>query len=213
MSFAYEQIRALIAAGLEALPGVSADPELTLALTTFLQELQRWNKAYNLTAVREPAAMVSRHLLDSLTALPFVSGEQILDVGTGAGLPGIPLALCRPSGRFVLLDSNGKKIRFLQHVVAELGLTNVEPVQSRIEAYTPDYLFDVVICRAYTSLAGFVQSSSKLVTRGGHLLAMKGKHPQIEFEQMPADWRVSRVEKVMVPGLDAERHIVVLQRN
>ncbi|HJP05410.1 MAG: 16S rRNA (guanine(527)-N(7))-methyltransferase RsmG [Chromatiales bacterium] len=212
MTFSHEQIQAELMAGLPDLRDVPVDVELTTKLTTFLGELQRWNKAYNLTAVRDPGAMVSKHIFDSLTALPFVHGKTILDVGTGAGLPGIPLALCLPGCHFVLLDSNGKKIRFVQHAIAELGLTNVEARQSRVEELGNES-FDTIICRAYTSLTGYVQSSGRLVNDSGRLVAMKGKYPQAELDELPAEWGVARLEQVTMPGLEADRHIVVLEKN
>lgn len=199
--------------GLPQLLGVPAGEELVCRITTFIKELQHWNKAYNLTAVRDPGAMVSKHILDSLTAMPFMHGKKILDVGTGAGLPGIPLALCLPECRFVLLDSNGKKIRFVQHVITELELMNVEAQQSRVEEFTCHELFDTIACRAYTSLNKFVHSGGNLLKDTGRLVAMKGKYPQAELDELPVGWHASRVEQVSVPGLEAERHIVVLEKN
>jgi 16S rRNA (guanine527-N7)-methyltransferase len=212
MGISDEQFSATIRAGLSSLPGVPTDNERVASLRVYLRELQRWNKAYNLTAVRDPVAMISRHIFDSLSVLPFMRGELVLDVGTGAGLPGIPLAICREGCRFVLIDSNGKKVRFLQHVIAELKLTNVEPVQARVESYQSADRFDSIVCRAYTSLRDFVHSSGDLLVDGGRLVAMKGKHPQAEMDDLPGGWRVAELSQVQVPDVAGDRHIVVLQR-
>lgn len=192
-------------------------PELdgqTLAepLARFLAELARWNSAYNLTAVRDPLDMVPRHILDSLTVVPWISGARVADVGTGAGLPGIPLALLWPDKAFTLLDSNGKKIRFVTHATAVLGLANVAPVQARTESHA-DEPFDTVVCRAFTALADFVAGTGHLLAAGGRLVAMKGRYPEQEMAALPAGWQVAECAPVAVPGLAAERHIVVLQRS
>jgi len=216
MAFDSDLIRRDLAAGLPQLAAIDAlapdvRDRLLDSLTHYLAQLTKWNKAYNLTAVREPREMVVRHILDSLAAAPFLRGSRIIDVGTGAGLPGIPLALLYPDRQFTLLDSNGKKIRFVQHVTRELGLTNVLPVQARAEAYEPNHSFDTVISRAFTALADFVANSGHLVGAGGCLLAMKGKIPDAELAALPGDWRATRIEVLQVPGLDAERHAIVLE--
>ena len=216
MAFDSDLIRRELAAGLQELAATQtlaavARDSLLDALTRYLEELTRWNKAYNLTAVRDPQQMVVRHIFDSLAAAPFLRGSRIIDVGTGAGLPGIPLALLYPDRQFTLLDSNGKKIRFVQHVAGELMLANVRPVQDRAEAYEPEQNFATVISRAFTSLADFVANSGHLVGTGGCLLAMKGKTPDAELAALPSDWRATRIEALQVPGLDAERHVIVLE--
>lgn len=207
-----QSLRPLLQRGLKRL-GFPADATFEAALLTYLAELVRWNKAYNLTAVRDPQEMVIRHLLDSLAVQPYISGPRIIDVGTGAGLPGIPLALADPEQFFVLLDSNGKKVRFLQHVVGELGLANVTPVQSRVDEYSEDNWFDTVVCRAFTSLAEFVTNSGHLVAANGQLVAMKGKLPDDEIAALPDPWQVTRAEPLAVPGLEGERHVIVLRRS
>jgi 16S rRNA (guanine527-N7)-methyltransferase len=207
---------------------IKADAGLTDALLFYLAELIRWNKAYNLTSVREPAEMVGRHLLDAYTVAPYIKKQvkcdekgndkgndkalSILDVGTGAGLPGIPLALMFPQAAFVLMDSNGKKIRFIEHVVRELGLQNVVPLQARVESHPDDALFDTILCRAYASLENFVSSSGHLLSSDGVMIAMKGKVPQAELDELPAAWVATQVDRVTVPGVDGERHIVVLHK-
>jgi 16S rRNA (guanine527-N7)-methyltransferase len=154
--------------------------------------------------------MVARHLLDSLSALPFLSGEQVLDVGSGAGLPGIPLALARPKTQFWLLDSNGKKQRFVEHVCRELALANVQTVHERVEKFRPEQQFDTVICRALAALPEFVSNSGHLIKPGGRLVAMKGKVPEQEIAALTANWRVDEVKKIEIPALPGERHIVVI---
>ncbi len=182
-------------------------------LVNYVGELHKWNSAYNLTAVREPREMLTRHIYDSLTALPYVQGATIADIGTGAGLPGIPLALCYPEKHFTLVDSNGKKTRFVQHAVAHLGLANVTVLQARAETLRPDELFDSVISRAYASLADFVTTCGQLLGPEGQLVAMKGKYPADELAALPAGWTLQASHAVQVPGLEGERHIVLLRRS
>ena len=202
--------------GLEAriratLPPAAAhlDAAAVATLARYLRLLARWNQAYNLTSVRDPAEMVTRHVADSLAALPFLAGDRLLDVGAGAGLPGIPLAIADPARRVTLLDSQVKKARFLHQAVAELGLANATVVHGRVEAFNPVTAFDTVICRALASLADFVAAAGRLAAPGGRLVAMKGRAPADEVAALPAGWR-AEVTPVVVPGLDAERHIVVL---
>ena len=179
-------------------------------LSAYLALLERWNRAYNLTAVRDPAAMVVRHLLDSLSILPWLIGPRILDVGSGAGLPGIPLAIVRPQHDFFLLDSNGKRTRFLIQVVAELQLKNVHVVRGRVEDYQPEALFDSIVSRAFATLADMVVDAGKLCAPTGRLLAMKGVFPDDELARLPPDYAVVGVHRLQVPSLDAERHLVHL---
>jgi 16S rRNA (guanine527-N7)-methyltransferase len=210
MSTDITSLRPLLSRGLERM-ALPADELLIDNLLAYLGELIRWNKAYNLTAVRDPEEMVIRHLLDSYSVQPYISGARIVDVGTGAGLPGIPLALANPEQFFVLLDSNGKKVRFLQHIVGALSLPNVTPVKSRVAEYTEDGWFDTVVCRAFTSLEEFVTNSGHLVAPEGRLVAMKGKLPTDEIEALPEDWSAEAVEEVAVPGLEGERHVIVIR--
>lgn len=177
----------------------------------YLRLLEKWNHAFNLTAVRDPEDMVVRHVLDSVAAAPFLSGGSILDVGTGAGLPGIPLAIMAPAQRFTLLDSVGKKVRFLRHVLGELALENCAVVHSRVEAYQPESLFDTVVCRAFAATGEFVAQCGRLLAPQGRLLAMKGRDPERELVGLPAGWR-GRCEPMQVPGLAAQRHAVVIER-
>lgn len=178
----------------------------------FLDLLQKWNKAYNLTAVRDRDQMVSRHAWDSLSTRPFIHGKSLLDVGSGAGLPGLVLAIVDPALEVTVLDSNGKKVRFCEHAIAALGLTNAKAVQERVESYRPGATFDTVVSRAFATVAEFVEQAGHLCAEGGVMLAMKGANPAAELAELPEDWQALAVHRVTVPGLDAERHIVVLGR-
>lgn len=189
------------------------DSQQTQQLQSYLQLLQRWNKFYNLTAVRHVAQMQVLHLDDSLSVAPFIRGGSCLDVGSGAGLPGIPLAIVQPERQFTLLDTNGKKTRFMQQAVLELGLKNVTVIQTRVESWQPAALFDAVISRAFASLHDFVTFTGKHLREGGILYAMKGRYPADELTALPAGWRVSAQHPLHVPGLDAERHLLEIQRD
>lgn len=171
--------------------------------------LAKWNSAYNLTAVREPADMVARHLLDSLAILPYLHGRRVLDIGTGAGLPGIPLAVARPDLAFTLLDANAKKTRFVTQAVGELRLDNVEVVQSRAEHYRPAEKFDTLVSRAFAGIADMLAAARHLCAPGGRFLAMKGTYPKDELAAVPAGYAVE-VRVLTVPGLAAERHVAIL---
>lgn len=182
-------------------------------LLRFIEILQKWNRAYNLTAVRQPEQMISQHLLDSLSVLPYLWGERLLDVGAGAGLPGIPLAVSRPGMQVTLLDSNGKKTRFMQQAVLELGLDNTEVIKSRLEEYRPVRPFDTVISRAFGNLEAFVGMSTRLCRPHGRLLAMKGKNPEHELQGIDLMEFSPTIQRLQVPGLDAERHVVCLSKS
>jgi len=181
-----------------------------IRLAAYLVLLERWNRAYNLTAVREPEAMVIRHLLDSLSILPWLTGPRVLDVGSGAGLPGIPLAIAQPEYEFCLLDSNGKRTRFLIQATAELHLSNVSVVRSRAEDYRPATLFNSVVSRAFATLAELAVDAGRLCAPTGRLLAMKGVFPDDELARLPSAYQVVGVYPLRVPHLDAERHLVHL---
>ena len=165
-------------AGLLELVGQAPDPQTEAALLSYLALLEHWNKAYNLTAIKDPKQMVTRHLLDSLSVTPWIKGSQILDAGTGAGLPGIPLAITQPDLDVTLLDSSGKKIRFLNHVRRELGLDNITNVQERLESYSAETCYDAIISRAFTNLASFTRAARRLAAAPSRLFAMKGRFPQ-----------------------------------
>ncbi|HLF38225.1 MAG TPA: 16S rRNA (guanine(527)-N(7))-methyltransferase RsmG [Burkholderiales bacterium] len=182
-------------------------------LLEYLALLQKWNRLYNLTAVREAPRMVSQHLLDCLAAAPHVGAATLLDVGSGAGLPGIPLALALPDSRVTLLESSHKKAAFLRQAVMELKLRNAEVVCERVEAWKPPVGFAVVISRALSDLAEFVSLAGRHAAAGGRLEAMKGVHPYEEIAQLPPGWQVRQVIPLTVPGLRAQRHLVTLVRS
>lgn len=192
--------------------GVAAGPDLAERLLDYVALLQRWNAAYNLTSVREPAAIVRRHLLDSLAVLPYLHGCQIVDVGSGPGLPGLVLAMARPGSSFVVLDSAAKKTRFMRHVTARLALDNVEVVRARVEDYAPASGFDTVISRAFSSLGEFARLAGHLAGADGRLLAMKGKLVGAELAGLPAGWSIARTQALTVPGIGEARHLVELVR-
>lgn len=193
--------------------GLEAGEALVRALLDYLALLLEWNRAYNLTAVREPGAMLRLHLLDSLSVAPHLREGSLSDIGSGAGLPGIPLALLRPARQVRLIESNGKKARFLRQVVRSLSLANVEVLQQRAEAVATAPAQDMVIARALSSLAELVRLGGHMLKADGELLAMKGRLPQDEIEALPADWTVAAVHELRVPQVDAERHLLVLRRS
>lgn len=174
--------------------------------------LDKWNKAYNLTSVRDPDAMLVRHILDSLVVSPHLEGQRFIDVGTGPGLPGLPLAIINPDKQFVLLDSLGKRIRFIRMAVHQLGLTNVEAVQSRVEAYRPEQKFDGVLSRAFASLDDMLSWCAHLPAPGGQFLALKGQYPELELQSLPAHLECHRVYPLTVPEQEGDRHLVVIQQ-
>lgn len=189
--------------------GLELPPPAVEKLLNFVQLLEKWNKTYNLTAVRDPEQMVPRHLLDSLSVLPYLQGPRVLDIGTGAGLPGIPLALARPDLEFTLLDSNAKKTRFATQALHELGLKNVAVVQARVEKFHPPEKFDTLIARAFASIPDMLAASRHLCAPNGRFLAMKGVFPQEELAAVTDGYR-AEVKALTIPGLDAARHMVIL---
>lgn len=193
--------------------GIALSDSQAKQLLDYMALLNKWNKAYNLTAVRNPDEMVSRHLLDSLSILPLVGSGRWLDVGSGGGMPGVILAIMLPANPFTLLDSNGKKTRFLTQVKLELGLENMQVVNSRVEAFSPDLPFDGIVSRAFSSLADFTNLTRHLSTADTRWLAMKGLYPEEELQALPDDFEVQRSIELMVPGCVASRHLLILQRS
>jgi 16S rRNA (guanine527-N7)-methyltransferase len=190
--------------------GLVLEAQVRERLLDYLDVLARWNRTYNLTAIRDPLAMVEGHLLDSLSVLAWVRSGRLLDVGSGAGLPGLVLAMVRPDVHAVLLDGAGKRVRFLTHAITALGVGNAEAVQARVERYRPDALFDSVVSRATMDLATLIESAGPLVGPGGCLLAMKGRHPDEELARVGAAAPGLRVERLRVPGREA-RHLVIFE--
>jgi 16S rRNA (guanine527-N7)-methyltransferase len=181
-------------------------------LLGYLALLIKWNKAYNLTAVRDPDEMVSRHLLDSLSVVPYIQGERQLDVGSGGGMPGIPLAILFPDMNVTCLDSNGKKTRFLTQVKLELKLDNLDVIHSRAEAFQPEQPFTGIISRAFSSLEDFTQWTRHMGDTQTRWLAMKGLHPADELVALPADFRLESAQALAVPGCKGQRHLLILRR-
>nr|WP_237731450.1 16S rRNA (guanine(527)-N(7))-methyltransferase RsmG [Lelliottia amnigena] len=193
--------------------GISLTDHQKNQLVAYVDMLNKWNKAYNLTSVRDPNEMLIRHILDSIVVAPHLRGERFIDVGTGPGLPGIPLSIVRPECHFTLLDSLGKRVRFLRQVQHELKLENIEPVQSRVEAFPSDPPFDGVISRAFASLNDMVSWCKHLPAQDGRFYALKGLVPDDEIAQLPAGYSVESIAKLQVPQLDGERHLVVIKPN
>jgi len=200
-----------VAAALEkGLAAMGLDAALAPPLLTYLTLLDRWNRTYNLTAIRDPLEMVTRHLLDSLAMQPFLEHGTLADLGTGPGLPGIPLAIARPQLQVTLVESNGKKARFMREAVRQLGLGNARVAESRAEALAEPGAYDNLTARAMDTLAGIIDVGGHLLRPGGRLLAMKGVYPHDEIAQLPAGWQVEQVLPLTVPGLTGERHLVVV---
>ena len=173
--------------------------------------LNKWNKAYNLTSVRDPQEMLVKHILDSLVVSPYLQGDRFIDVGTGPGLPGLPLAIINPSKQFVLLDSLGKRISFIRNAIRELGLTNVTPVLSRVEEYQPEDKFDGVLSRAFASLKDMTDWCNHLPKENGHFYALKGIYQEDEINELNKKYTIQEVIELHVPELIGERHLIVLR--
>ncbi|MEW6253149.1 MAG: 16S rRNA (guanine(527)-N(7))-methyltransferase RsmG [Planctomycetota bacterium] len=199
-----------LSAGIAAL-GLTLPDGAGQKLLAYLALLDKWNRVYNLTAVRDAGRMVSHHLLDSLAAVPHFRGATVLDVGSGGGLPGIPLAIARPELQVTLIDSIAKKTAFLLQAKAELGLANLAVVTGRVEDFRPEAGFDEITSRAFSDLREFVGLTRHLLKPGGHWLAMKGLYPHEEIAVLPAGVKVSADHALAVPGLDATRHLIVLE--
>ena len=204
-----DPLKARLLAGAQEM-GVELDGAQAEAMLRLTAELRDWNKRINLTAITAPADMVDKHLLDSLSVQPHLHGRRVADIGTGAGFPGLPLAIVNPRRSFTLIEATGKKCLFVRHAVELLGIDNVEVVQTRAESWKPKALFDCVIARALGKLADFVRVAGHLCARDGRMLAMKGRHPTAEMHALPAGWRVLALHDLSVPGRAAERCVVEL---
>ena len=193
--------------------GIELSERQATQLIRLLDELDDWNRRMNLTAIRERGAQITKHLLDSLSVQPFLHGERVLDVGTGAGCPGLPLAIVNPQRRFTLLDSTAKKLKFIEHAAALLELPNVQTVHTRAENFRPPERFDIVVSRAVGPIEQFVKWAGHLCVGGGRLLAMKGRDPASELAKLPSGWKLAAIHRLNVPALDEERHLVEICRS
>jgi 16S rRNA (guanine527-N7)-methyltransferase len=193
--------------------GVVLSAEQAELLLVLLDELDDWNQRMNLTAIRDRDQQIAKHLLDSLSIHAFLRGKRIADIGTGAGFPGLPLALVNPDREFTLLDSTAKKLRFVEHAAARMGLANVATAHARAEVFKPKERFDCVLARAVGPIETFVHWCGPLVIGGGRLLAMKGRFPEAEIAAIPTGWKVAAVHRLTVPTLDEERHLVEICRS
>ena len=193
--------------------GLTLDADTQQRLLNYIALIEKWNRVYNLTAIRELKKMVSHHLLDSLAVAPYLHGKRLLDVGSGAGLPGIPLALANPDLQVTLLDSNHKKAAFLNQAVLELKLKNIEVCSERVESWQTPNKFDVIISRAFSDMGEFVRITRHLLARGGLFAAMKGLHPYEEIEKLPPDCKLQQVLPLAIPGLEGARHLVLIGQN
>lgn len=204
-------LAARLAAGVAEL-GIDVGPDVQKKLLAYLELMAKWNRVYNLTALRNPGEWVTHHLLDSLSVLPHISGPVVADVGSGAGLPGLVLAMARPDWQVVSVEAVDKKAAFQRQVAAELALTNVRVEGHRVEEVRLEGGADTVVSRAFSSLADFVSLTRHLLKPGGHWAAMKGRLPQEEIAALPGDVRVSEIIELKVPGLNAERCVVLMER-
>ena len=193
--------------GLERLH-LSCNEKQINQLLNYLDLLERWNKAYNLTAIRDPFDMINLHLLDSLAISVELQGDRFIDVGTGPGLPGIPLAIMNQNKNFTLLDSNGKKTRFLFQTKLELGLDNISEVNQRVQDFHTKQTYDCVLSRAFSSLGDMVENCHHLLNQNGYFLAMKGKLPQTELRELPKNYKVEKLHSINVPGVEGQRHLI-----
>ena len=206
-----QDLHCILASGLEAL-SLNLNDNQQHQLVEFVLLIDKWNKAYNLTSVRCPKQMMVKHILDSLAIVPHLTGENIIDVGTGPGLPGMPLAIAFPDKTFTLLDSLGKRVRFMTQCVHTLKLTNVTPVNSRVENHVGDKPYDIVLSRAFASLKDMLHWCEHLVDSDGQFLALKGQFPQSEIDEVSDHFQVVNTENITVPNLDGERHLVWLRK-
>ncbi|MFK7863406.1 MAG: 16S rRNA (guanine(527)-N(7))-methyltransferase RsmG [Pseudohongiellaceae bacterium] len=192
--------------------GLSFSDDVYIALEKYLELLVKWNNSFNLSGISNPLDMVSRHILDSLAVSPYLQGDMIADIGTGAGLPGIPLAIANPDKKFILVDSNGKKTRFLFQAKLNLNLHNISIENCRIEHYQSKEQIDIVLSRAFASLSDMAEKTQHLLAPNGFMLALKGRFPEQEIEELDDRFTVTKTEKLIIPGEEGERHLVFLEQ-
>ncbi|MBU3020221.1 16S rRNA (guanine(527)-N(7))-methyltransferase RsmG [Aestuariibacter sp. A3R04] len=205
------KLHQVLAQGADALKLSVSDTQAT-QLVGFVERIHKWNKAYNLTSIRDPEQMMVKHILDSIAVTPHVGGKRVIDVGTGPGLPGVPLAIMLPDTQFTLLDSLGKRVRFMKQCAYELGLQNVSPLHSRVEAHQPGQPYDVVLSRAFASLKDMLHWCQHLVDSSGVFLALKGQFPQSEIDEVSDHFQIESVTELSVPDLEGDRHLVTIRK-
>ncbi len=205
------ELRQVLSASLEQCD-LNVSEQQQTKLIDYVLMMHKWNKAYNLTSVRDPKQMVVKHIVDSIVVAPYLVGTQYIDVGTGPGLPGIPLAIMCPDKHFILLDSLGKRVRFMKQVAHDLGVNNIQPVQSRVEDFTPEQPLDGVLSRAFASLHDMLDWCKHLIDQQGEFLALKGIVPHQEIEQLSAEFVLDQVIELQVPNLEGQRHIVKIKK-
>jgi 16S rRNA (guanine527-N7)-methyltransferase len=210
MTVSSEKLSDILAQGVIQL-GLDVNQEQQVKLVDYVERIHKWNKAFNLTSVRDPEQMMVKHILDSLSVVPYLSGQNIIDVGTGPGLPGIPLSIVYPQKQFTLLDSLGKRVRFMKQCAFEMKLDNITPIQSRVEEHQPEQAYDIVLSRAFASLKDMLHWCGHLVDSEGKFLALKGQYPTDEIADIEQDYHVLSVQSLDIPGLVGERHLVTLQ--
>ena len=193
--------------------GVALTDEQAAALIRLLDELDEWNRRMNLTAIRERSQQITKHLLDSLSIHSFLRGVRVADIGTGAGFPGLPLALVNPDKQFTLIDSVAKKLRFVDHAVQTMGLNNVTTTHARAESFKAKERFDCIVARAVGPIERLVEYAGHNLVGGGRLLAMKGKLPEDELKALPSGWKVAEIHRLSIPDLDEQRHLVEIWRS
>jgi 16S rRNA (guanine527-N7)-methyltransferase len=211
MSQLQEDLLALLQHSLSQLD-IAVNQQQQNTLIDYVLMMDKWNKAYNLTSVRDPRDMVLKHLMDSVVIAPHITGQVYIDVGTGPGLPGIPLAILHPDKTFILLDSLGKRVRFMKQVAYELKIANIEAVQSRVEDYHASVSIDGVLSRAFASLKDMLHWCQHLVDSSGTFLALKGQFPEEEIRQLPTGFSLGEVIKLQVPDLEGDRHLIKINK-
>lgn len=212
MSVDHQELTLILRRGLDAMSLTLTNQQQQL-LIGYVERLHKWNKAFNLTSVRDPQQMMVKHILDSLSVAGHLKGKRFIDVGTGPGLPGIPLAIAHPEKHFTLLDSLGKRVRFMKQCAFEMELANVEPIQSRVEEHLATPYYDVVLSRAFASLKDMLHCCEHLVDSQGAFYALKGQFPKEEILAIPNTFKITSSIELLVPGLQGERHLVIVQKS